>query len=87
MITLVNMNDEEIVITGDENWNEARSLPPGTPPPNGAIEVCREKTDKDTYYYYKDPKGNLYFQTKNTLEFESWMQERNRVTKIKKGWK
>lgn len=80
----MNNINENIEITGNEKWGEARSFP-GLTPPNDAVEVLRKKTKNDTYIYYKDEDGNLYYNTKSTIAFELEMRERKRVGNIIKG--
>lgn len=78
------MNEAKIEITGDEKYEEAWSFT-GLTPPNGAVEIKRVKTKYDTFIYYKDINGNLFYQSKKTMEFEREMRERKIVRNIIKG--
>ena len=67
----------------DIDYGEARSFE-GLVPPNKAIEIERQKVGSNTYIYYQDEAGNLYYNSTNGIAFEREMQERRRVSKIRK---
>lgn len=65
------------------DFSTARSFP-DLRPPNDAVEIFREKKNGNTYYYYQDAKGNLYFESDKGYAFKREMHERERIRKIRK---
>ena len=67
----------------DIDYGMAKSFV-GLVPPNEAIEVERQTVGSNTYIYYQDKEGNLYYNSTNGIAFEREMQERRLVSKMKK---
>ncbi len=65
------------------DYGSARSFP-GLNPPNDAVEIERRKLGDNTYIYYQDADGKLYYNTTRGIQFELEMQERQKVRKIRK---
>lgn len=65
------------------DYGSARSFP-GLKPPNDAVEIERRQLGDNTYIYYQDADGNLYYNTTRGIRFELEMQERQKVWKIRK---
>ncbi len=65
------------------DWGSARSFP-GLIPPNEAEEIARKKYGDNTYIFYRDSEGNLWYNTTKGIAFELEMQERDKVRKITK---
>ncbi len=67
----------------DIDWESARSFS-GLLPPNEAEEIARKKCGDNTYIFYRDSDGNLWYNTTKGIAFELEMQERDKVRNITK---
>lgn len=59
----------------------------GLRPPNNAKYIGQRKTFNNIFYYYKDDKGNCWFDTESGREFEKKIQAAQKFKKsYKKSW-
>lgn len=47
----------------------------GLTPPNNAKYIGQRKTEHDTFFFYKDDKGEYWYETESGRRFEKKMQE------------
>ena len=63
----------------------AWSFPPGERPPDNAEEIYREKRPNgDTYIYYQDKSGKLWYKSARIEKFDEEMRLAQRIRKMKK---
>lgn len=65
------------------DFRNARSFPELTPPKD-AIEIYQEKVGNNTYHYYQDKDGNLYYETDKGYATKHEMLLAQNVQKIRK---
>ena len=53
-------------------------------PPNDAIEIYQERVGNNTYHYYQDADGNLYYETDKGYAIKHEMAETQMIQKIRK---
>ena len=57
---------------------------PGLAPPNNAEPIGEIKEEHDTYFFYRDSKGNFYYISDRTRKFEEEMLKAQKKRKAKR---
>lgn len=68
------------------NWNDGKDAASfaGLEPPNEAVEIGRVTRRKNTFIFYRDKEGKLYYDTLRGLRFKKKMEEAQRMKATRK---